>query len=199
MSTVVARIYTYINPSSGCLGKRIIYAAGRGDRGGGRGGRFNGRGRGIGRGGRGGRGRGGHDQGGCGEFSGAHEIGIDISYVTCYFEDPEWAAILNKTRKRTTEEPIHTKSPENKKRETKNSISSEKDDDNRLIYHIITGVQNTSRHEYGLEGGVIRFTTNRSRTKMSAANIISSSEIRNEPEELGVVTCNHLGKHVTRY
>ena len=54
LSTVVARLYSSVNPSSGRFRKSSIYAAGRGDRGGGRGGRFNGRGRGRGRGGRGG-------------------------------------------------------------------------------------------------------------------------------------------------
>ena len=60
LSTVVARLYPYYNPSSGRFRKRSIYSAGRGDRGGGRGGRFNGRGCVRGRGGRGGRGIGVH-------------------------------------------------------------------------------------------------------------------------------------------
>ena len=42
LSTVVARLYPSSNPSSGRFRKRIIYAAGREDRGGRRGGRFNG-------------------------------------------------------------------------------------------------------------------------------------------------------------
>ena len=85
--TVVARLCTYVNPSSGRFRKRSIYDDGRGDRVGGRGGRFNCIGPGRGRGGRGGRGRGGHPQVGCGGGSGAHENGIDISDVTRYFED----------------------------------------------------------------------------------------------------------------
>ena len=64
LSTVVARLYPYANPSSGSFIKRSIYAAVRRDRGGGRGGSFNDRGCGRGHGGRGGRGRGGHVDGG---------------------------------------------------------------------------------------------------------------------------------------
>ena len=41
LSTVVAKLYTSDNPSSGCFRKRIMYAAGRGDRGDGRGESFN--------------------------------------------------------------------------------------------------------------------------------------------------------------
>ena len=55
LSTVVTILYPYANPSSGRFIKRIIYADGRGDRGGIRGGRFNGRGCVIGCGGRVGR------------------------------------------------------------------------------------------------------------------------------------------------
>ena len=80
--TVVLRLYLSANPSSGRSRKRNIYAAGRGDRGGGRGGRFNVRGRGRGSGGIGGLGRGGHLQGGCGGGSVANENGIGISDVT---------------------------------------------------------------------------------------------------------------------
>ena len=58
LSTVVARIYPYANPSSCRFRKRSIYAAGRGEHGGRRGGHFNIRGRGRGRVGRGGKGRG---------------------------------------------------------------------------------------------------------------------------------------------
>ena len=56
LSTVVARLYPSANPSSGRFRKRSIYAAGCGDHGSGRGGRFNGICRGRVRGGRGGRG-----------------------------------------------------------------------------------------------------------------------------------------------
>ena len=38
LSTVVSRLYPYTNPSLGLFRKRSIYSAGRGDRGGGRGG-----------------------------------------------------------------------------------------------------------------------------------------------------------------
>ena len=65
LSTVLSRLYTSANPSSGRFRKRIIYADGRGDRGSGRGRFFNGRGRGIGREVRSGKCIGGHVQGGC--------------------------------------------------------------------------------------------------------------------------------------
>ena len=65
-------LYSYANLSSGCFRKRSVYAAGCGDCGGGRGGRFNGRGRGRGNVVRDGRGRGGHVQGGRGGGRGAH-------------------------------------------------------------------------------------------------------------------------------
>ena len=83
--TVVVRLYPSANTSSGRFRKRSIYASGRGCRGGGRGGGFNDKGCGRGLGGRGVRGRGGHVQGGRGGGIGAHENGIYISDVTCYF------------------------------------------------------------------------------------------------------------------
>ena len=109
MYTVVAIIYPSANPSSGCFRKSSIYATGHGYCGSGRYESFGGRGRGrrklgicvlgIGVNGRG------YLWGG----SGTYENGIDISYVTCYFEDSEWAVIENDTRKRITEEPVRTK------------------------------------------------------------------------------------------
>ena len=146
LSTVVARLYPYDNPSLDRFVKRSIYAAGRGYRGGGRGGRFNGRGRGRGRGGRFWQGIGGHFQGVHGGGSGAHENSIDISDVTRYFEDSDWAALSNNTRKMITEDPVRTKFLTNKKRRTTRSVSAGKDNENRLISHITTGVQNSSQH-----------------------------------------------------
>ena len=108
LSTVFARLYPSANPSSVRFRKCNIYAAGRGDRVYGRGGRFNGRVCGRGCGGRGGQGRGGQGRGGCGGGTGAHENGIDISYVIRYFEDSEWAALSNDTRKRITEDLVRT-------------------------------------------------------------------------------------------
>ena len=105
LSKVVARLNPYDNHSSGRFRKSSIYASRRGERGDGRGGSFNVRGRVRGRGGRGGRGRVGHVRGGRGGGSGAHENGIDISDFTGYFEDSEWAALSNDTRKRITEDP----------------------------------------------------------------------------------------------
>ena len=114
--------------------KRSIYNAGCGYIGGRGGGCFNGRGRDRGRVGRGGRDRVVHNQRGCGLGSGAYEILIDISDLTCYFEDSEWDAISNDTRKRITDDPVCTKFLANKKRRTTSSVSSEKDNKNRLIY-----------------------------------------------------------------
>ena len=99
LSTVVARLYPYYNPSSGRFRKRSIYDADSGDRVDGRGRSFNGRGHGRRRGGRGGLGRGGHVQGGRGGDSIVHENGIDISDVTRYFGDSEWSALSNYTKK----------------------------------------------------------------------------------------------------
>ena len=115
LSTVVARLYPSDNPSSKRFRKRIIYAAGRGDRGVKRGGNVNDRGCGIGRGGRGVQGRVVHVQVVCGGGSSAHENGIDISDFTPYFEDSEWAALSNDTTKRITEDPVRTKFLANKR------------------------------------------------------------------------------------
>ena len=106
---MVARLYSYANLSSCRSRKRSTYSAGHGDRGGGIGGSFNVRGSGRESGGRGGRVRGGHVQGGCGGGSGAHENGIDISDVTYYFEDSEWAILSKDTSKSITEDPVRTK------------------------------------------------------------------------------------------
>ena len=120
----------------------------RGDHGDGRGGCFNVRGLGRVYGGRGGRVRGGHVIGGRGGGISAHENGIEISDITRYFEDSEWAAISNDTRKSIAEDPIRTKFLENKKRSTTRSINAEKYKYSRLISQIITGVKNASRNEY---------------------------------------------------
>ena len=177
LSTVVARLYPSANPSSGCFRKRSIYAAGRGDRGGRRGGFFNGRGCGRGCGERGGRGRVGR-----GEGIGAHEDGNDISDITRYFEDSEWDALSNDTRKRITEERVRTKFLANKNRRTTSYVSAGKDNKNRLISQIITGFQNASRNESGFSGGVTCFPTNGSRAQMSVANKGSTSSNRNKTE-----------------
>ena len=146
LSTVVAILYPSAKPSSGRFRKRSIYAAGRGDGGSGIGGRFNSIVCGRGRGGRGGQGRGGHFQGGHVGGRGAHENGIDISDVTRYFEDSYWAALSNNTKKRITEEPVRTKFLANKNRCTTNYVSSGKNNKNRFISQIITGVQNAIRN-----------------------------------------------------
>ena len=142
-----AIIYRYANPSSGRFGKRSIYAAGSGYCGGGRGGRFNGRGLDRvhgGRCGQGVRGIGGHVEGGHGGGSGANEI--DISDVTRYFEYSESAGISNNTRESITEDLVRTNFLANKKRRTTSSVGAEKENKNRFISQIITGVQNVSQN-----------------------------------------------------
>ena len=141
---MVAGTYPSDKPSSGRFRKRIIYAAGCGDRGVRRGGRLDGIGYVRGRVGRGVGGRVGHVQVGCGGGSSAHENGIDISYFTRYFEDSEWSALSNDTRKRITEDPVRTKSLANKKRRTTIFVSVEKDNRSWLISQIITGFRKAS-------------------------------------------------------
>ena len=87
---------------------------------------------------------------------------------------------------------------ENKKRRTTSSVGARKDNKNRLISQIITGVQNASQNESGLAGGVNRFPTNGLRAQLSATNRGSNSSNRNETEEQGVVIYDHLGKLVTK-
>ena len=89
LSTVVARIYSSDNPLLVRFRKLSIYDTDRGDHCSGIGGSFDVRCHGRRLGETDGRGRGGHGQGGCGGGSGSYENGIDISYVTCYFEDLE--------------------------------------------------------------------------------------------------------------
>ena len=180
LSTVVSRIYPSANPSLCRFIKRSIYAAGCGDHGGGRGGHFNGRGCGRGRGERCGRGRGVNIQGGHGGDSGAHENRIDISDDTCYFENSEWAKLSNDTGTSITEDPARTNFMANKKKRTTSSVSVERGNGIRLISQIITGVQNASRNESGLAGGVTRFPTNGSRAQVSATNRVGTSSNRNE-------------------
>ena len=144
---MVSRLYTSANPSSGRFRKCIIYAAVRGDRGGGRGGNFNFRGRGRGRGRIGGQGRGGKFQGVFGEGSAKDENGIDISDVTSYFEDSEWGALSNDTKQRIAEDPVRINFLANKKRRATRSISAGKYNKNWLIAQIITGVQKRSQNE----------------------------------------------------
>ena len=86
----------------------------------------------------------------------------------------------------------------NKKRFTTRSISVEKDNENLLIYQIITGVQNTIQNEYLLEGGVTNLPTNGSRAQLYAANRSSNCSNINDTEEGSVVIYNHLGNLVTK-
>ena len=65
--------------------------------------------------------------------------------------------------KRITEDPVCTKFQVNKKRQAARSASAGKDNNNRLISQIITRVQNASRNESGLAGGVTRFPNNGNR------------------------------------
>ena len=198
LSAVVARLYPSANPSSRRFRKRRIYAAGRGDRDGKRGGSFNDRGCGRGRGGRCERGRTGHVQGGRGGCSGAHENGIDISDFARYFEDSEWVTLSKDTRESITEDPVRTKLQENENRCTTSYVSARKENENWLISQIINGVQNASRNESGLAGGVTHFPTNGIRTQVHAANRVNTSSKINETEEQSVVIYDHLGKLVKK-
>ena len=67
-----------------------------------------------------------------------------------------------------------------------------------VLERIITGVQNSSRNESVLEGGVNRFPTNGIREKVSAANRGITYSIINETEERSVVIYDHLGNLVTK-
>ena len=96
-----------------------------------------------------------------------------------------------------TEDPICTKLLANKKRRTNRSVSGEKDNKNRLISQIITGVKNEIQNESGLAGGVTCFPTNGSRAQVSNANKGSTSSDRNKTEERSVVIYNHPGNLVT--
>ena len=100
---MVVRLYSPNNPSSGHFIKRNIYATVRVDHGSIKGGLFNGQGRGIGFERRGGKLQGGHSvRGGCGSGRSTYENGVYISYIICYFEDEEWAALSNESRRRIT-------------------------------------------------------------------------------------------------
>ena len=198
LSTVIVRIYPYANPSSGRFRKRSIYTAISGDRGGGRGGRFNVIVHDIGRGGRGGRGIVGYVQGGCGGGRGAHENGIDISDITRYFEDSEWAALSNDTSKRITEDPVRTKFLSNKKRCTTISASAVQDNENRFISQIIAGFQNAIRNESGLAGVLTCLPNNGSRAQVSSTNRGSDFPNINNTEEQSVFIYDHLGNLVTK-
>ena len=81
--------------------------------------------------------------------------------------------------KRITADPVRTKLLATKKRRTISSVSAEKYTKNRLISHIITGVQNASRNEPGLAGGVTCLPTNGSRSQVHARNRSSTSSNRN--------------------
>ena len=66
-----------------------------------------------------------------------------------------------------------------------------------MISNIVTGVQNASRNESGLAGGVNRFHNNRSRAQFSAANRGSTYSNINDTEEQSVVIYDHLGNLLT--
>ena len=79
-----------------------------------------------------------------------------------------------------TKHPVRTKLLVNKNRRTTISISIEKGNKNRLIYHIITWVQNASQNESGLVGGVTCLHNNGSRSQL-----------------FGTVASNHGNRYVT--
>ena len=93
---------------------------------------------------------------------------------------------------------MRTKFLENKKRCTTISVSVEKDNENRLISQIITGVQNTSQNDPRLSGGVTHLPTNGSRAQVSAANGGSTYSNINDTEDRIVVIYDNLGNLVTK-
>ena len=95
-----------------------------------------------------------------------------------------------------TEDPVKNKLLANKMIWNTSSISAKEENKNGVISQIITGIQNASRHESVLTGGVICFPPNGNRTLVYAGNRIIDYGIRNEPAELGVDTYNHLGSRV---
>ena len=94
---------------------------------------------------------------------------------------------------------MRTKLLENNKRRTKSSVNADKDNDNRLISNIITGVQNMIQNETILEVEVTRFQNNGIRAQVSATNISSTVTHNNYQEEFSVVNYDYLGNQITRY
>ena len=176
---VFVRLYLSVKTSSGRFRKFGIYVNNRGSRGSGRGGSLNGLGYGIWRVGGSGRYRRGCGQWVHGVGSGAYENGIEISYVTCYFEDEEWSELSDEVWIKIIEDLVCTKFLENKNIWITRSVSAKKYNENRLISHIIAAVQNTIRHESVLAQGVIGLTNNRSRAQVSDSNRSSASAIIN--------------------
>ena len=74
----------------------------------------------------------------------------------------------------------------------------QKYNENRIISHIIDEVQNEIRHESLLVGGAVHLPANGSMTQVSDASRSSNYAIRNETEELIVVTHDRLGNRVSR-
>ena len=85
----------------------------------------------------------------------------------------------------------------NKKRRPTSSVSAEKDNENRLISKIITGVHSAIQNDPRLEGGVTHFPTNGIRSQVSAGNRSSNYSNRNDIEERRVVIYDHQGNHIT--
>ena len=73
-----------------------------------------------------------------------------------------------------------------------------KDNENRLISHIITGVHNASQNDHSLAGGVNHFPTNGIRGKVSDDNRSSTYSNRNDTEGQSEFIYDHLGNLVTR-
>ena len=93
---------------------------------------------------------------------------------------------------------MRTDSLLNKMRRTTRSVSSEKYNKKRLIYQIITGVQNARQNESGLAGGVTRFPISVSRAQVSSANRCSDFTNINDTEDQSVVIYDHLGNLVIK-
>ena len=84
-----------------------------------------------------------------------------------------------------------TKFLTNRKQSTTISVNTGNGYEKWLVSQIISGVQNKSRQETGLVGGVIILPTNGSRNKVTSVNRSSATKKRNDQqvmEELSVIT-----------
>ena len=92
---------------------------------------------------------------------------------------------------------MHKKFLANKKRRTITSLNAEKDNDDKLISQIITGVHNASQNYPRLAGVVTHFPINWSRGQVSAMNRKSTSSNRNDTEDRSLVIYDQLGNLIT--
>ena len=102
------------------------------------------------------------------------------------------ASTIKKTRRNTTKYYISTKFLDNKSKHSTNSINTGKNNENRLVYQIITGVKHERQQETGLAGGVIQLSTNGSRTQVYYVNISSAVANSNDQKNVGGSECDYL-------